>query len=155
MFKFTLNLREECRNFQLEEPEFKELTEINADITKIKSVWGIYEEFQNGIREYAKEDWVSFRSKTYKFDEFLQMWQDKLRKELKESNKPSTMQLKIQNDIDSLRVRNSFDFNFRLLYLFCSTTNLFSDQSRNCHRVSNGYVAKLSHPNIGSTCFAC
>ncbi len=104
------NWREECRNFQLEEPEFKELFEINADITKIKSVWGIYEEFQNGIREYAKEDWVSFRSKTYKFDEFLQTWQDKLRKELKESSKPSTMQLKIQNDIDNLRVCNLDQF---------------------------------------------
>ena len=89
----------------MDEPPFKELQEINDEIAKIKTVWGVYEEFQQGIRECAKEDWVSFRSKTYKFDEFLQMWQDKLKKEVvaKKDNKPSTMQLKIQSDIDTYR----------------------------------------------------
>ena len=101
--KLAEKLQEECRNFQIQEPVFKELMEIDADISKIKTVWGIYEEFQTGIKEFAKEDWVSFRSKTYKFEEFLQMWQDKLKKEITKSNKPSTMQLKIQQDIDTYR----------------------------------------------------
>ncbi len=102
--KTAQKIQEECRNFQLEEPQFKELFDINDEISKIKQVWGVYEEFQSGIRECAKEDWVSFRSKTYKFDEYLQMWQDKLKKELvKSGNKPSTMQLKIQSDIDTYR----------------------------------------------------
>ena len=114
-------------------PEFKELFEVDADIGKIKTVWGIYEEFQTGIKDFAKEDWVSFRSKTYKFEEFLQMWQERLRKEMtaaaaataavtgssrseKKSNesksssssssssaKASTMQLKIQSEIDAYK----------------------------------------------------
>jgi len=95
--------REECRNFRIEEPVFKELEEIDADIAKIKTVWGIYEEFQAGLREFAKEEWILFRSKTYKFEEFLQMWQEKLKKEITKGNKPSTMQLKIQHDIDTYR----------------------------------------------------
>lgn len=95
--------REECRNFQIEEPDFKNLYEISTDISKIKTVWGIYEEFQNGIKEFAKEDWISFRSKTFRFDEFLQTWQDKLKAEISKSGKPSTMQLKIQQDIDTYR----------------------------------------------------
>ena len=73
-------------------------------------MWGVYEEFQNGIKEFAKEDWVSFRSKTFKFEEFLQMWQDKIKKEIAATKKPSTMQLKIQSDIDTYRV--SFRENF-------------------------------------------
>lgn len=88
----------------MDEPAFKDLYEVNSDISKIKTVWGIYEEFQNGIKDFAKEDWISFRSKTFRFDEFLQTWQDKLKKELSKSGKPSTMQVKIQNDIDTYRV---------------------------------------------------
>lgn len=103
MNKYVFN-REECRNFQLEEPVFKQLDEINADITKIQTIWGIYEEFQTGLKEHAKEDWVSFRSKTFKFEEFLQMWQERLKQETSKSSKPSTMQVKIQQDIDTYRV---------------------------------------------------
>ena len=47
-----------------------------------------------------KEDWVSFRTKTYRFDEFLQVWQDKIKTELNKESKASTMHLKIQQDID-------------------------------------------------------
>lgn len=113
-------LREECRNFQLDEPDFKLLNEVNADIDKIKTVWGIYEEFQNGIKEFAVQDWISFQSKTHRFDEFLQTWQDTLKKEIAKSGKPSTMQVKIQSDIDSYRVIKSCtvfmrDFNIVLV----------------------------------------
>jgi dynein heavy chain 2 len=55
------------------------------------------------MSEFQKEDWVSFRTKTYKFDEFLQIWQERLRKEIGKSSKPSTMQLKIQQDIDTYK----------------------------------------------------
>ena len=95
--------REECANFQLEEPNFKQLDEVSQDISRIQTIWGIYEEFQNGMKEFTKEDWVSFRSKTYKFEEFLQAWQDRLKQEIAKG-KPSTMQSKIQKDIDLLRV---------------------------------------------------
>jgi dynein heavy chain 2, cytosolic len=118
IFIAFIYLREECRNFQLEEPQFKELNEIEADIAKIKSLWGIYEEFQNGIKEYAKEDWISFRSKTFRFDEFLQSWQEKLRKEISKSAKPSTMQIKIQKDIDTYRVRLIIEFFFLFMNNF-------------------------------------
>jgi dynein heavy chain 2 len=103
--KQAQKIQEECRNFQIEEPQFKELFSINDEILKIKTVWGIYEDFQSGLRELSKEDWISFRSKTYKFDEYLQQWQDKLKKEITASKdqKPSTMQLKIQSDIDTYR----------------------------------------------------
>jgi dynein heavy chain 2, cytosolic len=107
LFIFYFNLREECRNFQLDEPKFKDLQGVMDDIAKIKSVWGIYEEFQNGLKELGKEDWVSFRSKIFRFDEFIQMWQDRLKKEISQDNKPSTMQLKIQSDLDQYRVTNN------------------------------------------------
>ena len=99
----------ECRNFQVEEPKFAELYEVSEDINKIKSVWGVYEEFQNGLQELTKEDWVSFRTKTFRFDEFLQNWQERIRKEIAKG-KPSSMQLKIQQDIDAFKVKLFQDF---------------------------------------------
>ena len=93
-------------------PKFKELFEINENINEIKNVWGIYEEFQAGISQFQKEDWVSFRTKTFKFEEFLQVWQDRLKKELQKDAKPSTMQLKIQQDIDTLKVNIFIQLNY-------------------------------------------
>lgn len=31
-----------------------------------------------GIETISKEEWIVFRSKSYKFEEFLQQWQEKL-----------------------------------------------------------------------------
>jgi dynein heavy chain 2 len=84
------------------------LESIDADIAKIQNIWGVFEEFQKGLRELTKEDWVSFRAKTFRFDEFLQTWQDRLKVEITKSPKPSSMQVKIQNDIDLFKV--SFDY---------------------------------------------
>jgi dynein heavy chain 2 len=95
----------------MEEPVFQELDEVNTDITRIKNVWGIYEEFQEELTELAKEDWVTFRTKTYRFDEFLSNWQEKLKQlanneSTKSSKKHSSvnMNVRIQQDIDHYRL---------------------------------------------------
>jgi dynein heavy chain 2 len=95
----------------MEEPVFQELDEVNTDITRIKNVWGIYEEFQEELTELAKEDWVTFRTKTYRFDEFLSNWQEKLKQlanneSTKSSKKQSSvnMNVRIQQDIDHYRL---------------------------------------------------
>ena len=93
------------------------MDEVHQDISRIQTIWGIYEEFQNGMKEYTKEDWVSFRSKTYKFEEFLQAWQERLKVETSKG-KPSTMQSKIQKDIDLLRVNIYFKTFFWIQKLF-------------------------------------
>ncbi|CAF1013145.1 unnamed protein product, partial [Didymodactylos carnosus] len=106
--------------FGLDEPSFQDLDEVTTDINRIKNVWGIYEEFQQELNELTKEDWITFRSKTYRFDEFLQNWQEKLKKlsqdektndttssrgkqkggSSTQSSSTSTMHMRIQQDID-------------------------------------------------------
>jgi dynein heavy chain 2 len=93
------------------EPVFQELDDVNTEITRIKNIWGIYEEFQDELTELAKEDWVTFRSKTYRFDEFLSNWLEKLRQlanneSIKSSKKQSSsnMNVRIQQDIDNYRL---------------------------------------------------
>ena len=63
------------------------------------------------LNELAKEDWVTFRSKTYRFDEFLSNWQEKLRnlpnnESTKSSKKHSStnMNVRIQQDIENYRL---------------------------------------------------
>lgn len=35
--------------------------ELKADMANYESMWGLYEDFNNGLQELAKEDWISFR----------------------------------------------------------------------------------------------
>lgn len=94
------------------EPTFEELDAVNADITRIKNVWGIYEEFQDELAVLGKEDWVTFRSKMYRFDEFLSQWQEKLKtladnpdgSKSSRKNASKNMNLRIQEDIDRYRL---------------------------------------------------
>ncbi|CAF0769940.1 unnamed protein product [Adineta steineri] len=111
MVKQKEKMIEEFKNFGMNEPEFHDLDEVYTDITRIKNVWGIYEEFQEDLGVLAKEDWVTFRSKTYRFDEFLAQWQEKL-KELSSNestksskkNSSSNMNIRIQEDIENYRL---------------------------------------------------
>jgi dynein heavy chain 2 len=41
-------------------------------------MWGMFEEFQTGLEEMRKEEWIIFRSKLYKFEEYLKSWTEKL-----------------------------------------------------------------------------
>jgi dynein heavy chain 2, cytosolic len=95
----------------MNEPTFQDLDEVTQDIGQIKNIWGIYEEYQTELHELTKEDWTSFRSKTYRFDEFLANWQDKLKqlatndsgKGSKKSSSNST-NIRIQQEIDNYRL---------------------------------------------------
>ncbi|CAF1667385.1 unnamed protein product, partial [Adineta ricciae] len=111
MVKQKEKMIEEFRNFGMNEPVFQDLDDVYNDITRIKNVWGIYEEFQEDLEVLGKEDWVTFRSKTYRFDEFLSHWQEKLKQlaanESSKSSKkhsPSNMNERIQQDIESYRL---------------------------------------------------
>ena len=52
--------------------------QINADLEKFEQMWGMFEEFQTGLEEMRKEEWIIFRSKLYKFEEYLKSWTEKL-----------------------------------------------------------------------------
>ena len=97
--------------FGMPQPTFEDLDEVAADIAQIKNVWGVYEEYQQELGELTKEEWVTFRSKTYRFDEFLANWQEKL-KQLpnNETGRPAkkattaNMNVRIQQEIDNYRL---------------------------------------------------
>ena len=93
------------------EPTFEDLDQVHGDIMRIKNVWGIYEEFQEDLAVLAKEDWVTFRSKTYRFDELLSQWQEKLKHlannesaKASRKNQSGNMNVRIQQDVDQYRI---------------------------------------------------
>lgn len=43
-------------------PNFEVADEINKDLTQFEDMWFLLEEFNDGLQELAKEDWISFRS---------------------------------------------------------------------------------------------
>ncbi|XP_074620352.1 cytoplasmic dynein 2 heavy chain 1-like [Acropora palmata] len=88
----------DCQHFGVAEPQFSLAEELKADIGQHEAMWGLYEEFSNGLDELAKEDWISFRGNLYRFDDFLTAWSDKLR-----SKEPTSMTVRLQYDVDKYK----------------------------------------------------
>ncbi|XP_073414467.1 cytoplasmic dynein 2 heavy chain 1 isoform X2 [Dendrobates tinctorius] len=93
-------LMEDCLHFDLEAPDFSLADEIRSDIDGCTKTWSLYEEFYQGFNEKAREDWISFRSKCYSFEEFLLSWHDRLRK----MEEHTTMSVKLQTEIDRYKM---------------------------------------------------
>ncbi|NXC70641.1 DYHC2 protein, partial [Anhinga anhinga] len=93
-------LIEECHHFKLEEPDFSLSKVICQDIKSCAEVWALYEEFYQGFQEKGKEDWITFRSKTYLFEEFLFNWHDKMRK----MEEHTVMTVKLQKEVDKYKM---------------------------------------------------
>ncbi|NWH43496.1 DYHC2 protein, partial [Fregata magnificens] len=93
-------LIEECHHFKLEEPDFSLSKVVCQDIKSCAEVWALYEEFYQGFQEKGKEDWITFRSKTYLFEEFLFNWHDKMRK----MEEHTIMTVKLQKEVDKYKM---------------------------------------------------
>ncbi|XP_013869519.1 cytoplasmic dynein 2 heavy chain 1 [Austrofundulus limnaeus] len=92
-------LLEDCTYFDLEPPDFSLAEETKRDMAEYSQMWGLYEEWQQGFTEKAQEDWISFRSKTYVFEEFLFMWQERLSK----LEQPTALSVKLQAEVDKYK----------------------------------------------------
>uniref|UniRef100_A0A8C2M1K4 Cytoplasmic dynein 2 heavy chain 1 n=1 Tax=Cricetulus griseus TaxID=10029 RepID=A0A8C2M1K4_CRIGR len=93
-------LVDDCHHFALEEPNFSLAYSISKDIESCAQIWALYEEFQQGLQEMASEDWITYRSKTYLFEEFLMNWHDRLRK----VEEHSVMTVKLQSEVDRYKI---------------------------------------------------
>ena len=51
----------DCEHFNLECPEFPVAMELREDLAKYEAMWGLFEEFNTGLHDLKKEDWISFR----------------------------------------------------------------------------------------------
>ena len=74
---------DDCSHFGIKEPEFDQYDEVAKDLEKHEIMWGMFEEFNNEMEGMTGEEWIVFRSKMYKFEDFLSNWSKKLQSQEK------------------------------------------------------------------------
>ena len=53
-----------------------------------------------GIETISKEEWIVFRSKSYKFEEFLQQWQERL----KSGSETTSLTVRLLQEVEKYKV---------------------------------------------------
>ncbi|VDP67655.1 unnamed protein product [Schistosoma mattheei] len=86
--------------FDMPKPEFSLVSELANDLNEYSLMWLEYDHFSKELQNYAKEDWISFKSRYYVFEEFLTEWSNKLR-----SLQPTPMTVRLQKEIDGFMVK--------------------------------------------------
>ncbi|KAL7707900.1 dynein heavy chain cytosolic putative [Lotmaria passim] len=71
--------KKQCEYFHLDEPDLQPLEETEADIADYFNMWSMLGDFQQQVQEICAEPWISFRAKLYRFEDFVKMWQEKLK----------------------------------------------------------------------------
>ncbi|THD25188.1 Cytoplasmic dynein 2 heavy chain 1 [Fasciola hepatica] len=89
------SLIRDYEHFEMAPPSFATSDEVAKDLDEHEIMWTQYENFSTELEQLAREDWISFRSKCYLFDEFLTTWFNKLR-----STEANPMTVRLQKEID-------------------------------------------------------
>jgi len=55
-----------------------------------------------GIETMSKEEWIVFRSKSYKFEEFLQQWQERLQS----GSETTSLTVRLLQEVEKYKVSN-------------------------------------------------
>ncbi len=91
---------DDSSHFGLKEPEFPLAEEVQADLDKHEEMWSTFEEFNKELSEMAKEEWIVFRAKSYRFEEFLGQWYDKLQS----SKQATAVTVRLLQEIEKYKV---------------------------------------------------
>ncbi|VDN11072.1 unnamed protein product [Dibothriocephalus latus] len=98
-FPTSIHIRQDCKHFDMAPPNCSLAEELRNNFVELETMWSVYEKFALEVQELSKEDWISFRSRTYVFEEFLSRWFDQLR-----SEQPSSITAILMKEIDQYRV---------------------------------------------------
>eukprot|EP00727_Mastigamoeba_balamuthi_P008574 m51a1_g4339 putative cytoplasmic dynein 2 heavy chain 1 isoform x1 (4695) ;mRNA; f:164362-180818 len=69
----------DCKQFNVDVPHFPMLDILRDEIAKMETVWKVYQEYAEGKGAMSSELWLSFRTKTYVFEDFIGDWEAKAR----------------------------------------------------------------------------
>ena len=99
----------DCNHFGIQEPEFSLLGEVEDDLSRHEEMWGLFEEFNSSLKDMSQEEWIIFRSKSYRFEEFLASWYEKLQGtgggEGNSKRKATTVTVRLLQEIERYKVR--------------------------------------------------
>ncbi|XP_037092634.1 cytoplasmic dynein 2 heavy chain 1-like [Pollicipes pollicipes] len=69
--------------FGMDKPDMSEVEKVEKSLLDAEASFSLFEEYHNGMNDMLKEEWIVFRSKLYRFEEYLAQWNDKLQEEQK------------------------------------------------------------------------
>ncbi|TRY75069.1 hypothetical protein TCAL_08574 [Tigriopus californicus] len=87
-------------HFGLQEPEFPILKEVEQDLNRHEEMWGLFDEFNRSVKDMSQEEWIIFRSKSYKFEEFLTQWYERLNN----ASSATTVTVRLLHEIEKYKV---------------------------------------------------
>lgn len=70
--------RNDCKNFGIDLPDFPLCEQVEVDIEKEEKIWLLFEAFNTDLDKLSKEEWIVFRKKSYRLEEFVIEWQKRL-----------------------------------------------------------------------------
>lgn len=86
------------------EPQLIEFDNTDKDLQKQFSTWSFFDEFSTELNVLSREEWILFRGKVYKFEEFLSNWEKKT-----EEKSPNPVIIRILKEINSYKVHKFSD----------------------------------------------
>lgn len=70
-------LTRDCEHFDIPPPQFAGLQDVKADLESYVASCALFEEYMTELEKLSSEDWISFRQRTYVFDDFVVAWKEK------------------------------------------------------------------------------
>ncbi|KPA81036.1 putative dynein heavy chain [Leptomonas pyrrhocoris] len=71
-------LESKCEFFGQVKPVFSVLLDTKRDATETSAMWGLYDTFEEQLEKLRNEDWLTFRSHTFQFEDFCKEWRTTL-----------------------------------------------------------------------------
>lgn len=62
----------------MEAPEFPLCDQVQHDLSQEEDIWHLFEEFKTDLENLTKVEWIVFRKRSFKLEEFVQNWQKRL-----------------------------------------------------------------------------
>ncbi|CUG87914.1 dynein heavy chain, putative [Bodo saltans] len=79
-------VRKQCVFFHMDEPNLQIIEDLESDIGVFAAMWATWSEFQADLTGLKDEPWITFRSKLFRMEDFVKLWQDKMRESTQASN---------------------------------------------------------------------
>lgn len=85
----------DCDHFQLARPDIPLIAELQQELGGSRGLWELFDQFSEALSKVAEEEWITFRSHIYDFDEFLDQWLAKLKE-----SETNVVTIRIRKDVD-------------------------------------------------------
>lgn len=85
----------DCDHFQITRPSNPLVDELQQELGGSRGLWELFDDFSQDLDKVAGEEWITFRSHIYDFDEFLDQWLAKLK-----NHETNNVTIRIRKDVD-------------------------------------------------------